>query len=53
MTLVHVSAECGCIHSSVDVGVIENDEWCLAAKLQQNRLELLGRKLSDDLADAA
>jgi hypothetical protein len=35
----------------VQIGVIQNDQRRLAAKFQQDRLEMLRRELGDDATD--
>ena len=51
LTLVHKGAECGGLHRLVDVGIVQNDQRRLAAKLQQAALQVARRLLSDLATD--
>jgi hypothetical protein len=41
----------GALDSPLEVGVLEHDEWSVAAQLERQALELLSRHLHDPLAD--
>ena len=52
LALVHEGAESGGLDRLVEVGVVEDDERRLAAKLQQRGLQMARRDLGDDPPDA-
>jgi hypothetical protein len=51
LTLIHEGAENGGIDRTVDIGVVEDDQRRLAAKLEKGRLQIPAASLGDDPAD--